>query len=318
MERSLFAYIWRFSRPEQVVILALVVLAQIFYFLSLTVPKDVINNGIQGNAFKNQHTIPFLVWEFDLSAFLPRSPDARQQLLIAQLQSGLPSRTLLIGIEGADAPARAAASRALAARLRASGLFEQVQNGEREAFAEVVDGNVIALGAVSIQDLNEPVEIRDLAAFRQFDHDVLGRDVLESCRRIGARRSKWLVRQQGRREVDEQLSFQPKTQIPFRNEPSSRDFQLLDATFPCCRLEQRQRRLLSVAPRPPQQSLEPIHAPVHQTEEGLKYAVEGAFLEERPDRRNARPASPCCHSLLNGTHGTPNVTAERCGKVTPG
>jgi len=71
MERSLFAYIWRYSRPEQVVILALVVLAQVFYFLSLTVPKDVINNGIQGNAFKNQHTIPFLVWEFDLSAFLP-------------------------------------------------------------------------------------------------------------------------------------------------------------------------------------------------------------------------------------------------------
>ncbi|MBN9515153.1 MAG: ABC transporter ATP-binding protein, partial [Alphaproteobacteria bacterium] len=71
MERSLFAYIWRYSRPEQVVILALVVLAQVFYFLSLTVPKDVINNGIQGNAFKNHQTIPFLVWEFDLSAFLP-------------------------------------------------------------------------------------------------------------------------------------------------------------------------------------------------------------------------------------------------------
>lgn len=73
----------------------------------------------------------------DLSAFLPKSPDARQRLLITQLQSGLPSRTLLIGIEGADAPARAAASRALAASLRASGLFEQVQNGERAAFAEV-------------------------------------------------------------------------------------------------------------------------------------------------------------------------------------
>ena len=71
MERSLFSYIWRHSRPEQVVILGLVVLAQIFYFMSLTVPKDVINNGIQGNAFKNSPTIPFLVWELDLSAFLP-------------------------------------------------------------------------------------------------------------------------------------------------------------------------------------------------------------------------------------------------------
>lgn len=71
MERSLFAYIWRYSRPEQVVILMLVVLAQVFYFMSLTVPKDVINNGIQGNAFKNHPTIPFLVWELDLSAVLP-------------------------------------------------------------------------------------------------------------------------------------------------------------------------------------------------------------------------------------------------------
>ncbi len=71
MQRNLFTYIWRHSRPEQVVILSLVMLAQIFYFLSLTVPKDIVNNGIQGNAFKNSPTIPFLVWELDLSRILP-------------------------------------------------------------------------------------------------------------------------------------------------------------------------------------------------------------------------------------------------------
>lgn len=71
MQRNLFTYIWRHSRPEQIVILGLVVLAQIFYFMSLTVPKSVINNGIQGNAFKDSKTIPFLVFELDLSAFLP-------------------------------------------------------------------------------------------------------------------------------------------------------------------------------------------------------------------------------------------------------
>src|SRR5258708_14149367 len=71
MQRNLFSYVWRHSRPEQVIILGLVVLAQVFYFLSLTVPKSVINNGIQGNAFKNSPTIPFLVWELDLSAILP-------------------------------------------------------------------------------------------------------------------------------------------------------------------------------------------------------------------------------------------------------
>src|SRR5689334_21334210 len=70
MQRSLFSYIWRYSRPEQLVILLLVVFAQVFYFLSLTVPKDIVNNGIQGNAFKKSPTIPFLAWELDLSAIL--------------------------------------------------------------------------------------------------------------------------------------------------------------------------------------------------------------------------------------------------------
>ncbi|MBX3602840.1 MAG: MMPL family transporter [Rubrivivax sp.] len=73
----------------------------------------------------------------DLSAFLPASPDERQQILIEQVESGVPARTLLVGIDGGDAAARAAASRALAARLRASGLFEQVGNGETEAWSDV-------------------------------------------------------------------------------------------------------------------------------------------------------------------------------------
>src|SRR5262245_17210479 len=71
MERSLFSYIWRHSRPEQIVILVLVVLAQVFYFLSLSVPKSIVNNGITGLAFKDHPTIPFLVWELDLSAIFP-------------------------------------------------------------------------------------------------------------------------------------------------------------------------------------------------------------------------------------------------------
>ena len=71
----------------------------------------------------------------DLSAFLPANPDAQQRLLIEQLQSGLPARTLLIAIEGGDAVQRGAASRALALGLRNSGLFEQVQNGQTESMA---------------------------------------------------------------------------------------------------------------------------------------------------------------------------------------
>jgi predicted exporter len=72
----------------------------------------------------------------DLSAFLPANPDSRQRVLIEQLQSGVPARTLLIGIDGGDAVARAQASSKLAAALRASGLFEQVQNGETGAWAD--------------------------------------------------------------------------------------------------------------------------------------------------------------------------------------
>lgn len=71
----------------------------------------------------------------DLGVFLPATPDARQRLLIEQIHSGVPARTLLLGIEGGDAAARAQASRELAAALRASGRFEQVSNGDHEGFA---------------------------------------------------------------------------------------------------------------------------------------------------------------------------------------
>jgi putative ABC transport system ATP-binding protein len=71
MQRKLFSYIWQHSKPEQIFILLLVVLAQVFYFLSLSVPKSIVNNGISGLAFKKAKTIPFLVWELDLSAIFP-------------------------------------------------------------------------------------------------------------------------------------------------------------------------------------------------------------------------------------------------------
>jgi predicted exporter len=66
----------------------------------------------------------------DLSAFLPRAPSAAQQLLVQQLQDGLASRLILVGIEGADGATRARASRALAAALRAHAEFVSVSNGE--------------------------------------------------------------------------------------------------------------------------------------------------------------------------------------------
>ena len=66
----------------------------------------------------------------DLSAFLPRSPTPEQQLLLEQIRDGLASRLILVGIEGADAPARARLSKQIAQRLRADPAFVSVNNGE--------------------------------------------------------------------------------------------------------------------------------------------------------------------------------------------
>ncbi len=66
----------------------------------------------------------------DLSAFLPRSPSATQQLLVQQLRDGLASRLILIGIEGADGATRAQLSHELAMNLRARPEFVSVSNGE--------------------------------------------------------------------------------------------------------------------------------------------------------------------------------------------
>ncbi|SKA05280.1 putative ABC transport system ATP-binding protein [Enhydrobacter aerosaccus] len=70
MQRNLFSYIWRHSRPEQLVILGLVVLAQVFYFLSLSVPKSIVNNGITGIAFKAAADVRILRIDIPLPDFL--------------------------------------------------------------------------------------------------------------------------------------------------------------------------------------------------------------------------------------------------------
>lgn len=66
----------------------------------------------------------------DLSAFLPSTPTAEQQLLMDQLKDGLASRLILVGIEGADAPTRAALSKQVAQQLRDDPAFVTVNNGE--------------------------------------------------------------------------------------------------------------------------------------------------------------------------------------------
>jgi predicted exporter len=69
----------------------------------------------------------------DLGAFLPPSATPTQQLLLEQMKSGAASRVLLVALGGAPEERLAAASRSLAAELRASGLFASVQNGADES-----------------------------------------------------------------------------------------------------------------------------------------------------------------------------------------
>ena len=66
----------------------------------------------------------------DLSAFMPKAPSARQQLLVDQFRYGIIGRLIMIGIEGGDAAGRARLSQELANRLRKTGMFLGVQNGD--------------------------------------------------------------------------------------------------------------------------------------------------------------------------------------------
>ena len=71
----------------------------------------------------------------DFSAFLPQAPTPEQRVLVDQLKDGAVSRMILVAIEGtnpegADSASRAALSRELAGRLRASEHFVAVTNGE--------------------------------------------------------------------------------------------------------------------------------------------------------------------------------------------
>ncbi len=65
----------------------------------------------------------------DITLFIPKT-DTTAGLLLEQLHRGTAARIILMGIEGGTEQARAETSKHLASRLRASGLFARVANGE--------------------------------------------------------------------------------------------------------------------------------------------------------------------------------------------
>lgn len=77
MDSSLFRYIWRYSKVDQISILLIVLASQIPYFISLDIPKTIVNKAIQGGAFEKVNgriaegaTAPFLKIDVALPGFV--------------------------------------------------------------------------------------------------------------------------------------------------------------------------------------------------------------------------------------------------------
>jgi putative ABC transport system ATP-binding protein len=71
MDKSLFRYVWRHSKRDQLLICAVVVASLPFYFASLDLPRRIVNEAIQGKAFgSGQTTAQFLTWTFSLPSWL--------------------------------------------------------------------------------------------------------------------------------------------------------------------------------------------------------------------------------------------------------
>jgi len=68
---NLFSYVWQHSKREQIAILILIVASLPFYWLSLDVPKRIVNEALQGEAFtEGSTTAKLFEVSFDLPAFL--------------------------------------------------------------------------------------------------------------------------------------------------------------------------------------------------------------------------------------------------------
>lgn len=66
VETNFFRYAWRFSRRDQIIALSLVAASLPFYWWSLEIPKSIVNDAIQGRAFRDGHVEATLL-RFSLS-----------------------------------------------------------------------------------------------------------------------------------------------------------------------------------------------------------------------------------------------------------
>jgi predicted exporter len=70
----------------------------------------------------------------DLTSFLPRGASPFERLLLEQLRTGATARVIVIALEGAPHEVLTRSSRLLAQRLRRSGLFTYVNNGDASSW----------------------------------------------------------------------------------------------------------------------------------------------------------------------------------------
>src|SRR5215218_2467858 len=71
MEKSLFRYIWRHSKRDQLIVFAVVLASLPFYFASLDLPRRIVNEAIQGKSFaQGNETAPFLQLSLGLPDWL--------------------------------------------------------------------------------------------------------------------------------------------------------------------------------------------------------------------------------------------------------
>ena len=66
----------------------------------------------------------------DMSAFLPRDPSPRQQILIEQISEGIASRSLIVAVEGAPRAVLTQLSESMGQQLRSGEDFSSVSNGQ--------------------------------------------------------------------------------------------------------------------------------------------------------------------------------------------
>ncbi|MET0527661.1 MAG: ABC transporter ATP-binding protein, partial [Microvirga sp.] len=71
MDKSLFRYIWAHSKRDQIFICFVVLLSQPFYFVSLDLPRQIVNQAIQGEAVREGNaTATFLKLGINLPNWL--------------------------------------------------------------------------------------------------------------------------------------------------------------------------------------------------------------------------------------------------------